>query len=208
MKYNSQYIFPPRPENKLPRAGLEKFDNGTFFAQPKFNGSCAEIYTGSDVHNVMNRHKAQLTGFKIPKTEIRNLIHNNGMNLIVGEYMNKSKKDHTCRLFNHKFVIIDLLVVDGEYLLGTTYDERVDMMYDMFKFSDENDYSYKITDNIYMTKTFYTGFNTLWDNFVKTEMLEGLVLKRKNAGLEMGATEKNNVKSMLKIRKETKNYRY
>lgn len=208
MKYNSQYIFPPRPENKLPRTGLDKFDNFTFLAQPKFNGSCAEIYTGNDVLNIMNRHKATLTGFKIPKNEIRNLIHNNGMNVIVGEYMNKSQKDHTDRLFNHKLVIIDLLVVDGEYLLGSTYDERVDMMYDMFKFSDENDYSYKITDNIYMTKTFYSGFGKLWDNFVKTEMLEGLVLKRKNAGLEMGTTEKNNVRSMLKVRKETKNYRY
>jgi hypothetical protein len=208
MKYNSQYIFPPRPENKIPRIGLDKFDNGTFLCQPKFNGSCAVIYTGKEIHNVMNRHKAVLSGFKIPKNEIRYLIHNNNKNVIVGEYMNKSQKDHTCKLFNHKLVIIDLLVIDGEYLLGSTYNERVDMMYDMFNFSDENDYSYKITDNIYMTKTFYSGFGKLWDNFVKTEMLEGLVLKRKNAGLEMGTTEKNNVKSMLKIRKQTKNYVY
>lgn len=203
------YIYPPRPENKVPRSGLQYFDNGTLLAQPKFNGSCTEIYIdGDDFFKVMNRHKEELTGFRIPRTEIKDLIPNNNLNLIVGEYMNKSKIDHTNNVFNHKLVIFDILVLDGKHLIGTTFQERIDVLYDMFKFVDENDYSYKITDNIYMTKTFYSGFCDLWDEFVKIDMIEGLVMKRKNAGLETGSTEKNNVKSQLKCRKETKNYRY
>jgi hypothetical protein len=39
-------------------------------------------------------------------------------------------------------------------------------------------------------------------------MYEGLVMKRKNAKLELGTNEMNNVKSQLKCRKATKNYAY
>jgi len=202
------YIYPPRPENKVPRSGLQIFDNSTFLAQPKFNGSCTEIYLDADRYDIMNRHKAELTGFRIPKTEFRSVFHNNKLNVIVGEYMNKSKKDHTNNTFNHKLFIFDIIVFDGKHLLDYTYQDRLDILYDMLKFTDENDYSYQVTDNIYMTKTFYTGFCDLWDKFTKIDMVEGLVLKRKNAGLERGLTEKNNVRSQIKCRKETKNYNY
>jgi hypothetical protein len=37
-------------------------------------------------------------------------------------------------------------------------------------------------------------------------MLEGWVLKRRDAKLERGTREKNNVNSQLKCRKPTKNY--
>ena len=39
-------------------------------------------------------------------------------------------------------------------------------------------------------------------------MIEGLVLKRSNAKLELGTSELNNTKSQIKIRKSTKNYKY
>jgi hypothetical protein len=39
-------------------------------------------------------------------------------------------------------------------------------------------------------------------------MIEGLVMKRMNAKLELGTSENNNTKSQLKSRKPTKNYKY
>jgi hypothetical protein len=39
-------------------------------------------------------------------------------------------------------------------------------------------------------------------------MIEGIVMKRINAKLELGVNESNNVKSQLKIRKSTKSYKY
>ena len=39
-------------------------------------------------------------------------------------------------------------------------------------------------------------------------MIEGLVMKRKNAKLELGTTENNNAKSMVKARKATKSYKF
>jgi hypothetical protein len=38
--------------------------------------------------------------------------------------------------------------------------------------------------------------------------VEGLVLKRKNAKLEVGTSENNNSKSQIKARKPTKNYKF
>jgi hypothetical protein len=43
---------------------------------------------------------------------------------------------------------------------------------------------------------------------IKIDMIEGLVLKRKSAKLEIGNTENNNTKSQVKFRKPTKNYKF
>ncbi len=204
----SKYIFPPRPENCFPRTGMDTFDNGVYMAQPKFNGKCTEVYYGEDIWKIYNRHR-DLTEFKITKDEMGGLIgHLPGTHLIVGEYMNTSKKNELGKVFNNKFMIFDILVISNDHLIGATFQERMDLLVELFrnKISEENDYSFKLTDNIFLTKTFYKGFGELWDKFVTIDMLEGLVLKRKDAGLEPGVTEKNNTKSQLKCRKPTKNY--
>jgi hypothetical protein len=51
-------------------------------------------------------------------------------------------------------------------------------------------------------------FKNIFDNLTPIDMIEGLVMKRKNARLEIGTSELNNVKSQLKCRKPTKNYKY
>lgn len=208
MLYKDNYIYPPRPENTFPRTGMDTFDNGTFLGQPKFNGSCSEVYIGGNNWKIMNRHKQPLTGFRINKDEVVSILDNSGVNMFVGEYMNKSKNDEFGKVFNHKLVIFDIIVYNNEHLLGRTFQERLDILNGMLKPIDENDYSYKITDNIYYTKTFYKGFGEIWDKFVEIDMLEGLVLKRMNSGLELGLTERNNVRSQLKCRKPTKIYSY
>lgn len=203
-----RYIYPPRPENKFPASGMDKFDNGLFLAQPKFNGSCVEIYLNSHDWKVMNRHNDEKKYFEIDKNEFNFLIPNLGTNLFVGEYMNKSKKDENEKNFNNKFVIFDILVYNNEYLIGKTFKERIDLLYNMLNIIDENSYSYKLSENIFITKTFYNDFSNLWNGFIKIDMIEGLVLKRKNAGLEYGFNPKNNTKTQLKCRKPTKIYSF
>jgi hypothetical protein len=48
----------------------------------------------------------------------------------------------------------------------------------------------------------------LFDRLTTIDVCEGLVLKRKNARLEIGNTEKNNCKSQIKARKPTLNYKF
>ena len=48
---------------------------------------------------------------------------------------------------------------------------------------------------------FWFGVQSSCDinNLVNIDMVEGLVLKRKSAKLEVGSTENNNIKSQIKI---------
>ena len=211
MKYASfRYIYPPRPKNPIPNTELSFWDNGSLIAQPKLNGSNCLIFTNGVKHIAMNRHNGRMTNFQIKDEEIAALYKGTGgWTVLNGEYMNKSKQDENRSLFNHKFVIFDILVDDGDYLVGKTFEERIALLDSMFGQEDsEKDYLYGISENVYRVKSYMNGFNMLYDRLTPIDMIEGLVMKRKSARLEMGNTELNNVKSQIKCRKETKNYKY
>jgi ATP-dependent DNA ligase len=207
---NYRYIFPPRPKNAVSPDDLNFWDNGTLICQPKLNGSNCLIFTNGQKIIVMNRHNQRLTNFQLSDAEVKNLYRGNGGWMILnGEYLNKSKSDETGQAFNHKFVIFDILCYDGDYLVGKTFEERVnllDTLYDCIE--SEKDYLYSISTNVYRVKSYRDGFKSFFDKYTPIDMIEGVVLKRANARLELGATEQNNIKSQLKSRKPTKNYKY
>ena len=207
IKYQSfQYIFPPRPKNPIPSTDLKIWDNGMMLAQPKINGSNCTIYTnGKDIY-VYNRHGQRLTGFDISKEEILKLYSGNGWWVLNGEYTNKSKQDENGNVFSHRFCLFDILVKNNEYLIGTTFQQRVDMMSELY--GNPQDYIGQITENTFLVKSFYNDFTTIFNELSKIDMIEGLVLKRKSAKLEVGTSENNNSKSQIKARKPTKNYKF
>ena len=207
---NFKYIYPPRPKNAVSPEDLDFWDNGSLIAQPKLNGSNSSIYTNGVDIIIMNRHAQKLTNVKVDYSEILSIYKGNGEWMILNcEYMNKSKDDENVEVFNHKFVIFDILAYDGEYLLGSTFSDRVKLLDEIYGRSEsEKDYLYSISDNVYRVKTYENGFKKLFNDLTPIDMIEGLVMKRKNAKLELGATELNNVKSQIKCRKATKNYKY
>lgn len=205
-----RYIFPPRPKNAIPPEELNFWDNGTLICQPKLNGSNCVIFTNGEKVIVMNRHNQRLTNFRLSDAEIKSLYKGDGGWMILnGEYLNKNKMDETGQPFNHKFVIFDILCYNGDYLIGKTFLERknlLDQIYDQL--DSEKDYLYSISTNVYRVKSYYNGFSDLFNKWTPVDMLEGVVLKRSNARLELGSNENNNIKSQIKSRKGTKNYKY
>ena len=211
MKYPKyRYIFPPRPKNAVPQSELLSWDNGSMIAQPKLNGSNATIYTNGVEVFTMNRHGDRLTRVQIKSEEILSLYKGTGgWSAFNGEYMNKSKYDENKKLFNHKFVIFDILINDGDYLISKTVEQRIELLDQMFGQNDsEKDYLYSVSDNIYRVKSYENNLNMIYDKFVQVDMLEGLVLKRKNARLETSGSELNNTKMAIKCRKPTLNYKF
>ncbi|MCB1713173.1 MAG: hypothetical protein KDH96_12085, partial [Candidatus Riesia sp.] len=190
-KYINGYIYPPRPKNKAPIEDIYLYDNGTFLGQPKLNGSCCSIFTNDDKIMKMGRHNNVLTRFDIQNDEIFS-VFGYDTNVVVGEYMNKSKMNENGEIFNNKFVIFDQIVKDGDYLIGTTFSNRIDMMMNRYKPISETKYLYKLSDNIYMVKTFDSDLEDLWNEITKIDMYEGLVLKMKNGRLKRGDREDNN----------------
>ncbi len=211
MKYSSyRYIFPPRPKNAIPDDELGFWDNGSLIAQPKLNGSNCVIFTNGVKIITMNRHNQRLTNFRLSDEEVKGLYRGNGeWTVINGEYMNKSKMDERGLVFNHKFVIFDILALDGDYMVGQTFENRIILLDELYgKKECEKDYLYNISENIYRVKSYNNDFKRLFDTLTPIDMIEGLVMKRKNAKLEIGTSESNNIKSQLKCRKSTKNYKY
>ena len=209
-KYLSyRYIFPPRPKNAIPDTELEFWDNGSLIAQPKLNGSNCVIFTNGEKTIVMNRHNQRLTNFNISDNEIKDIYRGEGWMILNGEYMNKSKSDENNQVFNHKFVIFDILSYNGEYLVGKTFEERIKLLDKLYgQVDSEKEYLFKVTENVYRVKSYVGEFKSLYDKLTPIDMIEGLVMKRKNARLELGTSENNNTKSQLKCRKATKNYKY
>jgi hypothetical protein len=202
-------MFPPRPEYVISPEQLCKYE-GTHIGQPKLNGSCCEIYIKGDELRYFGRHQNEnLSNFKLKLPELKILnFGNDGWNVIVGEYMNKNKNGIDGKPWNHKFVIFDILVYNGDYLIGTTMEERIALLDTLLGTESENDYLYKITDDIYRVKTFYENFSELWKKITEVDMLEGFVLKKAVAKLDRGLAEKNNTLWQLKSRKPTKNYKF
>ena len=202
-----KYLFPPRPENKISIDYLNDFDNGQYLAQPKFNGSCAVIFIKGNECHVWNRHKEDhIAHYKLEDSEICALNKTDDWMVLTGEYMNKSKKDANGETWNHKLVIFDILVYKGEELVRTTFQERVELLDEIFGTVDFDKYMYKISENVYRVKTFYSDFVNTWNEIIKIDMLEGLVLKKIDTPLERGIKEKNNTSTQLKCRKSTLNY--
>jgi hypothetical protein len=212
MNYNSfRYIFPPRPKNAIPDSDLNFWDNGSLVAQPKLNGSNCVIFTNGEKLMIMNRHSQYMTNVDIQRQEVLDLFKGEPGKWMVlnGEYLNKSKQDENRQTFNHKLVIFDILVYNSDYLVGKTFQERINLLNELYGQNDsEKSYLYSVSNNVYRVKSFENGFKSLYDQLTPIDMIEGLVLKRKNARLEIGNTENNNIKSQLKARKATKNYKF
>ena len=207
-KYKKQYIYPPRPENKIKPTSLYKYDTNEYLCEPKLDGSNCTLYIGKKSYSQRNRHQGTITNFKMDDEEILKLHTGNGEIVLVGEYMNKSKKDINGNLFNKKFVIFDILVYEDMYLVGSTFEERYELLKNIYKLKDYDEYLFQISENVFLVKSFNDKFEKRFKNIIKIDMLEGFVLKRKNAKLERGTRMKNNVNSQIKVRKETKNYQF
>lgn len=207
-----RFFYPPRPKNATPRESIIDYDSKMFIAQPKLNGSNAFVATDGISYHILNRYGERLTRVQIGKEDILKLHRGEVGKWIVinGEYMNKSQRDFNDEVFNHKLVIFDILVYDGEQLVGQTFDQRIKLLDNLYGQKEcEDIYLYKISDLIYRVKSYLGGeFVSLFDNLIKIGMYEGLVIKRKRAKLENSGNIDNNSTSQVKVRKATKNYRF
>jgi len=209
------YLFPPRPVQTTKHTELTKYDSGDFIAQPKYNGTCCVVFISKDETIVMNRHKGEITS-QYKHIDFRGLHRENGWLVLCGEFLNKSKKGEDGNTFNLKFVIWDILVYDGQYLIGSTLEERLQLIEQLYPCSSmlvskDKIESYKHLcctkyANIYRAPSYHQNFEKLYQSIVDTDLYEGLVLKRKSAKLSYGLQEKNNNDWQIKCRKPTKNY--
>lgn len=219
MKYDKYfYIYPPRPEKTTHFSELKGYDNNLFVAQPKYNGTCCIVFIppkgGKAI--VMNRHKLPIKNtFGI---NFESLNTTEGWMVVVGELLNKSKRDEKNEVFNGKYIMFDILVLNSEYLIGSTIEQRLAKMEVLFPSTRMSvskkgveGWEYLLTtrvENVYKAPSYENDFLNLYEKLVVTDMYEGVVLKRRDAKLSLGLNEKNNADWQIKCRKPTKNYNF
>lgn len=203
-----KYIYPPRIETKLPLTSLNSFDHmDRFLAQVKLNGSSMQVYTnGKEVHTY-NRHKEKMI-CKIASEELAALNPYNDWMVLCGEYMNKNKRDEDNKHWNLKYVIWDILVLNGKHLLNTTFEERQQILKNMYPDNPVKKYMHQISDNCFRVESIETRFVDVYSDVTQYDMYEGVVLKDKGNKLSNGTTKNNNSRAQFKVRKPTKNYNF
>lgn len=206
--FNSyKYLYPPRPEIKSTPKSIPTYERMGFVGQPKLNGSAGVLYTTPTTATLMNRHKDTFTRNLISDEDLKTIHRGSGYQVLVGEYMNKSKKDKH-GLFNGVFVIFDILVSNGIYLTGKTFQERSDIISNLFPGANHDGFIDKVNDKFYKVKNFNNNFVSLYNEIIKIDMYEGWVLKDPRSKLTLGYNAANNKGWQLKIRKPTKNYSF
>lgn len=203
------YIYPPRPETKSPSSGLPVYERMGFWGQPKLNGSCAVLTISEANVDIMNRHREHFAIEPKYMEDLRKLHRGSGEIRLVGEYMNKSTKDSDGKPLVG-FVVFDIIVYNDQHLIGSTVAERQSLLDSIYRTTPYNAYIDSIDGCPYAfrVKNFTKGFTELYQEMIKVDMIEGLVLKRPDGILENGIREKNNTGWQLKVRKPTKNYQY
>lgn len=209
MKFNDyRYLYPPRPDNAIPSHMMTMYEDRGFVAQVKKNGTCNVIAVSpSKTIHAMNRHfeSHKLWSPTVVSSAPFQNLPVKGWCVFVAELMH-SKVTSGRRDTNY---INDVLVYDGDYLVGTTYAERIDMLKDMFspQITDEDYCEYKIGDNASIAKCFSGKFNELFDSLDNPED-EGLVLKNPKASLAMCSKAASNSGWMVKCRRPHKNFTF
>jgi ATP-dependent DNA ligase len=221
MEYNSfKYIYPPRPEYKIMPDELHRFGD-EWIAQPKYNGDCVMIYTNGQEFHVYNRRGEKYT--KKFNVDIFYLSFLQGKwYCFVGEYLNpKLKKGENGNLLTDRVVLFDVLVANSKYLLGYPLWERLkilNVIFEPYNMSvlkngelDNSEFMLK-TDvpDFYVASSFVSNGNLeeLFEQVIKVDAYEGLVVKNSNASLQPSFNEKNNELWQFKCRKPTKVYNF
>ena len=220
MKYNSfKYLFPPRPEHKMAAAELPRYDLTTeYVAMPKYNGSACMVFTNGTELHIYNRHKQHFAN--MPRNiDFLSLAKSSKWFVYAGEFLNKGQKGETGTKEKDKFVIWDLLVGDGVYLVGKTLEERLELLEQIYPCQRAivgPDGAIEIYNHlcctefqgVYKAPVYTNGFIDLYKELIETELYEGIVLKKLKSRLDFGFQEKNNHDWQIKCRKENKLYNF
>lgn len=213
-----KYLYPPRPVFKISPDEIIKYDNDrNYIAQPKCDGSCVVLFLSETEARVMNRHNEAITNSFAAEIDYRGLYSGTGYMVLCGELLNKNKLGENGQPFNKKFVIWDIIVYNGIYLIGKTMEERLSLLEQLYPCNRMKVgatiemYDHLCCTNytgIYKAATYTGGFSKIYREVTKVQLYEGIVLKRRDAKLTFGFGEKNNYEYTLKCRKETKNYAF
>jgi hypothetical protein len=204
-----RYLYPPRPdENRaIPPSMLSSLEGDGWIAQAKMNGTCNVLAVSPDRKTIkaMSRH-ADAHKLWSPSEQTLKAFANlpgNGWYVFVAELLH-SKVTGGTKDTNY---INDILVADGEYLVGSRFVDRRLMLTDIFGDPDGPITHHVVDERTWVARSVNSGFAEFYSKMDNAE-LEGVVLKKATGKLALCAKEKSNVMWLLKCRKRGKNFSF
>lgn len=202
-----QYLWPPRPEVAIPANLLQYYEDKKWIAQYKKNGTCTLIYVRPDKTIITKtRHRTDHKQWT-PKKEFAaqfSDLPGSGWYVFAGELLHSRTKHIKDTVY-----LFDLLVDDGEYLVGATLRARLDQLRALFPVQARaiTKGHYVVTPTLWIARTIKANFTRIYKELTAKED-EGLVLKDPNAKLKLCVNPKSNSASQVKCRRPTKNYNF
>lgn len=205
LEYDSYaYTWPPRPENAVPTDMFAHYESQSWVGQIKKNGTCSVIFTnGTDVI-FKTRHNENHKMWK-PQPEhfafFRSLVTNGKWAVFEAELLHN--KGNTVK---NTFYIFDILVWDGWYLTGSTFEWRQELLQEIFKGNlEEAEDHWVIQEKFWLAKPILGDFLKIWQALEHDED-EGIVLKNPKATLKLCNKPSSNSGWQIKCRRIHKNY--
>jgi len=210
MNYDTyRYLYPPRPETTIAPPDLGVIEGlGSWWGQAKMNGICTTIYVEPDGGRnfAMGRHgpdhKLDWQPGKAWMAFADTL--SSGWYVFVGELLHSKVKGGP----KDTIVLFDLLVEDGEYLIGQTYQERFRRLERLLKFFNSEPFCElthkEFNEGVWLVNNHQRGFKD-WFAAPAPDYVEGLVFKDKNAKLLPCGRQTANKGWQVKCRRPTAN---
>lgn len=218
MRYEGYtYLWPPRPKKAIPENMLHFYEKRGWVGQMKKNGTCTVVFVspeGDVTYKTRHNDDHKMWSPTERSQQCFENLPGDGWYVFVCEVLHNKTA-----LVKDTVYIFDILVADGDLLIGSTFTERMDKLKEIFNIrEDDNVVSlsdngyYVLNSNAWLAKTITTGFDKVMRiaNNQKPEsgapIDEGIVLKNPTARLEMPGKQTSNQKWQVKCRIKHKNY--
>ena len=128
MKYEAyRYLWPPRPEKAAPPELMGFYERRGWIAQIKKNGTCTVVFARGDEVIFKTRHNDDHKSWAPQSHHAEFFSGRDAWNVYVAELLH-SKGPH---VKNHLY-LFDILVSDGEELIGTSLQDRQRLLQSRF----------------------------------------------------------------------------
>jgi len=117
----------------------------------------------------------------------------------------------------HTIMLHDVIIWNGELLTNKTFSERRKILESLFEditfvsvmdIVEKRDYKILKKLSVYPAIQWKKDYKKIYDEYIKFEEVEGLVIKKLSALLKVGTRDCPIVATMFKVRKPHKNYRF
>jgi hypothetical protein len=198
-------LWVPRPETKIAPTMLQFYENRSWWAQTKKNGTCTLIYARRNEIIYKTRHPDVNNGdhrlWKAEGDHNAFFAARAKWNVYVAELLHSKVSGGP----KNELFIFDILVSDDEYLVGSTFAERQQLLHDRFDGKDEGD-QVRIAPRITLAKCIADDFAGKFQNLKPED--EGLVLKDPTAKLRPCLKIDSNAGWQVKCRIPNANYSF